>query len=269
MRRDNRPIVSDEQHLREENEKLKAELARQALVISKLQHYLRGLLRGRYGRSTEKLLGDTPADQPFIAEIEAFLTEERARSQAAAPAAAPAPAPATEAPPATAAAPSAPPAAEAPAAKRGRRQRPSLTFPQLEVRTSRADVPEAERLDAEGRPMVACGSETVETVVFKAPEVFIEQVIYPRYRSATVMDAAGRLETAGVPVPERIVDRGQLADETVHQIVIGKFADAMPCNRTLEILARAGCQLSGSVVDGAVAAMGDLLMPLASATSTS
>lgn len=255
--------MSDEQHLREENEKLKAELARQAQVISKLQHYLRGLLRGRYGRSTEKLLGDTPADQQFITEIEAFLTEERARTQAAAAPAATS-APATEAPPATATSASVPPA-EAPAVKRGRRQRPSLTFPQLEVRTSRADVPEAERLDAEGRPMVACGSETVETVVFKAPEVFIEQVIYPRYRSATVIDLAGRAETAGVPVPERIVDRGQLADETVHQIVIGKFADALPCNRTLEIMARAGCRLSGSVVDGAVAAMGDVLEPLATA----
>jgi len=51
----------------------------------------------------------------------------------------------------------------------------------------------------------------------------------------------------------------------VHQIAIGKFADALPCNRTLEIMARAGCRLSGSVVDGAVAAMGDLLEPLATA----
>lgn len=255
--------MNDDQHLREENEKLKAELARQALVISKLQHYLRGLLRGRFGRSTEKLLGDTPADQPFIAEIEAFLKEERARTQGAA-APATAPVPAAEATPA-AAMPPVPPATETPAVKRGRRQRPSLTFPQLEVRTSRADVPEAERFDADGRLMVACGSETVETVVFKAPEVFIEQVIYPRYRSATVIDLAGRAETAGVPVPERIVERGQLADETVHQIAIGKFADALPCNRTLEIMARAGCRLSGSVVDGAVAAMGDLLEPLATA----
>lgn len=113
--------------------------------------------------------------------------------------------------------------------------------------------------------MAACGSETVETVVFQAPEVFIDRAIYPRYRSATVMDAAGRVETAGAPVPERIVERGQLADVTVHQIVIGKFADATPCNRTLEIMARAGCRPSGSVVDGAVAAMGDVLMPLARA----
>jgi transposase len=150
-------------------------------------------------------------------------------------------------------------------AKRGSRQRPSQTFPQLEVRTERVEVPESERIDSEGKPMVACGCETVETVVFKQPEVFVQQTIYPRYRSATAMDAAGRVETAGVPVPERIVERGQLADETVAQIVIGKFADAVPCNRTLEIMARAGCRLSGSVVDTAVAAMGDLLTPLAAA----
>jgi hypothetical protein len=260
--------VSDEQNLREENAKLKAELARQAQVIGKLQHYLRGLLRGRYGRATEKLLGDTPADQQVIAEIEAFLTAERAQSQAAAaaaPAEPPAAAPAEQ--PAASASATAP-AAESPAAKRGRRQRPSLTFPQLEVRTSRVDVPEAERVDAEGRPMVACGCETVETVVFQAPEVFIQQTVYPRYRSTTVIDATGRVETAGVPIPERIVERGQLADETVTQIVIGKFADALPCNRTLEIMARAGCRLSGSVVDGAVAAMGDLPAPLAAAIRT-
>jgi len=264
MRRDPQmiqPIVSDEQHLREKIEKLTAENARQAQVISKLQHYLRGLLRGRYGRATEKLLGDTPSDQQIIAEIEAFLTAERAQPQAAAT---PAAAPAAAMPPATPA-PSVPPAAAAPAAKRGHRQRPSVTFPQLEVRTSRVDVPEAERIDAEGRPMVACGCETVETVVFQAPEVFIQQTVYPRYRSATVIDAAGQAETAGMPVSERIVERGQLADVTVAQIVIGKFADALPCNRTLEIMARAGCRLSGSVVDGAVAAMGDLLEPLAAA----
>ena len=251
--------------VRQENERLKAalatqevELARQVQLIGKLQHYLRGLLRGRYGRSTEKMLGDTPADQQLIAEVEAFLNEERAVT--------PTPAPAAVSTPAEVA-PVVPPATEAPAAvaKRGRRQRPSLAFPQLEVRMRTADVPEAERFDANGQPMVACGSETVETVVFAAPEVFINRTIYPRYRSATVIDVAGRAETAGVPVPERIVERGMLDDTTVRQIVIGKFADALPCNRTLEILVRAGCQLSGSVVDGAVAAMGDLLVPLAAA----
>jgi transposase len=260
--------VSDElEQQRREIERLKVEVARQAQLISKLQQCLRGLLRGRYGRATEKLLGETPADQRLIAEIEAFLHEERAQEPA--PTAAVTEIAVVSAPvavaPEPAPAPAAAPAAAVPAAKRGRRQRPSLTFPQLEVRTRTVEVPESERCDANGQPMVACGAETVETVVFQAPEVYIERTIYPRYRSAAVIDAAGRAETAGVPVPERIVERGMLADATVHQIVIGKFADALPCNRTLEILARAGCRLSGSVVDSAVTAMGDLLVPLATA----
>lgn len=251
----------DLSQLRDENEKLKAEVGRLAQLNGRLTHYIRGLLRGRYGRATEKLLGDTPEDQQYIAEIEAFLKVERAQEPA------PAPTPSEVAPAAeTCPPPSTPPATPAaPPAKRGRRQRPSLTFPQLEVRTRTVETPEAERIDAEGRPMVACGSETVETVVFKAPEVFIDQAVYPRYRSATEIDLAGRPETAGVPVPERIVERGQLADCTVHQIVTAKFADALPCNRTLEIMARAGCRPSGSVLDGAVTAMGDLLLPLAGA----
>ena len=79
--------MSDDQHLREENERLTAELARQAselarqaAVIGKLQHYIRGLLRGRYGRATEKLLGDTPENQQILAEVEAFLNAERSAS---------------------------------------------------------------------------------------------------------------------------------------------------------------------------------------------
>ncbi len=255
-------IVSDAiEQVRQENEQLKTELARLTQLNQKLVHYIRGLLRGRYGRATEKLLGDPATDQQIIAEFEAILNAAREQTTP------PTPPPAASIPTAPAAAPSSAstaPATEKPAA-RGRRQRPSLTFPQLEIKARTVEVPESERLDAEGRPMVACGSETVETVVFTAPEVYIDRAIYPRYRSATVIDAAGRAETAGVAVPERIVERGMLADETVHQVVIGKFADAVPGNRTLEMMTRAGCQLSGSVVDGAVAAMGDLLMPLASA----
>lgn len=272
--------MSDElDRLRAEHERLEAELAkrdaeiakrnveiaRQGEAIAKLQHYLRRLLRGRFGRATEKLLGIPPTDQPLIAEIEAFLAEDR-------PVAAPPPAPesntADTAPttaPAARVAPTATDAVPAAAAKRGSRQRPSVSYPQLEIRETTADLPAEQRIDAHGRPMVRCGAETVETIVFTKPEIFIERVIHPRYRSVAEVDATGRAATAGVPVPERIVDGGILADQTVHAIVIGKYADALPANRTLEILARAGCRLSPSVVDGAVAAMGDLLMPMADA----
>ncbi len=262
-------MTDDHDRLRAEHERLKAELAkrdaeivRQGAAIAKLQHYLRRLLRGRFGRATEKLLGIPPTDQSLIAEVASFLDADRATAQAATPAAAEAP---SSAAPATGAEGSNQAASPAAPAKRGSRQRPSVTYPQLEVRETSADLPESQRIDANGRPMVHCGEQTVETIVFTKPEVFIQRVVYPRYRSVADIDFDGRVATAGIPVPERIVDGGILADQTVHAIVIGKFADALPANRTLEIMARAGCRLSSSVVDAAIAAMGDLLTPMADA----
>ena len=263
--------MSDDKNdrLRAEIEQLKAdvakrdvELAVQREAIAKLQHYLRRLLRGRFGRSTEKLLDITPTNQALIAEIAAFIDSERA-APADIPASPGVPPAAVADQPATPAEPTAETVPAAKPAKRGARQRPSVTYPQLDVRESAADLPESQRIDADGRPMVRCGEHVVETIVFTQPDVFIARVVHPRYRSAGEVDVDGRAATAGVPAPERIVDGGILADQTVHAIVIGKFADALPANRTLEIMARAGCRLSGSVVDGAIAAMGDLLAPLA------
>ena len=252
--------MSDElKLLRAENDLLKATIANQNTAIAKLQFYIRGLLRGRFGRSTEKLLGIPEADQQLIVEIEDFLAAERApAAEEAAIVPETAPAVAASEPAAILAV-----AAVKPAAKRGHRQRPSETFPQLDVRTREETLPEAGRLDGAGKPMVKIGDQVVETVVFTQGEVFIDRVVHARYRSVNESDAAGCATTAGVPVPERIVEGGMLADVTVHAVVIGKFADSLPANRTLEIMARAGCRLSGSVVDGAIAAMGDLLEPLA------
>jgi hypothetical protein len=131
------------------------------------------------------------------------------------------------------------------------------------VRNRTEELPESQRIDATGKPMVKCGEHVVKTVVVTPPAVFIERVAYARYRSTEEIDVAGRAATAGVAVPERVVTNGILADVTVQAIVIGKFADTLPANSTLEIIARAGCRLSGSVVDAAIAACGDLFTPLA------
>lgn len=267
-------MSDDLKYLRAENERLtalvasqsvqlaeqSAELARQREAIARLQLYIRGILRGRFGRSTEKLLDIPATDQQLIAEIEAFIAAARATVATASDVVSPVvetAAGSTPVPDAT------PALAAKPPAKRGHRQRPSEAFPHLDVHTSIKDLPEAERLDAAGKPMVKCGEQVSETIVFTQPEVFIARTVHPRYRSVDEIDAEGQVTTAGVPVAERIVEGGMLADVTVQAIVIGKFSDALPANRTLEIMARAGCRLSSSVVDAAIAACGDLLMPLA------
>jgi len=263
-------LTAESARLTAESARLTAESAQQREAIAKLQQYVRRLLHGRFGRATEKLLGIPATDQQVIAEIAAFFAAGRVAdsSSAFAQAAEPVPAnvgadTAADAKVAADADTTATSTTVPAAVTRGSRRRPSVAFPQLEVRASTQELPVSERLDASGKPMVKCGEHTVETIVFTPPEVFIERLTYVRYRSLDEIDAEGRPTTGGVPVPERIVAGGMLADVTVQAIVIGKFADALPANRTLEIMARAGCRLSGSVVDAAIAACGDLFAPLA------
>jgi transposase len=248
-----------------EIESVKAERDQALAAVAKMQQYVRRLLRDRFGRATERLLGITPPNQEIIAEVESFL---RAALAAAAQAEADSKAPVVpEAPvtaPETTSAPASPPPMAAKVPKlRGTRQLPSVTYPALVVEESIADVPEQDRIDSAGQPMVKVGEETTEEVVLVTPEVFIKRTVYPRYRSTQPVVDDQPAERAGVPVPERIVNGGFLSDGTVHALLIGKCGDATPCNRTLEIMARAGCRLSSSVVDQASSAGGELLIPMA------
>jgi len=248
-----------------EIETVKAERDQALAAVAKMQQYVRRLLRDRFGRATERLLGITPPNQEIIAEVESFLRAAlAAAAQAEADSKAPVVPEASVTAPEAASAPASPPPMVAKVPKlRGTRQKPSVTYPALEVRESVADVPEPDRIDSAGQPMAKVGEETTEEVVLVTPEVFIKRTVYPRYRSTQPVDDDQPAERAGVPVPERIVNGGFLSDGTVHALLIGKCGDATPCNRTLEIMARAGCRLSSSVVDQASSAGGELLIPMA------
>ena len=64
-------------------------------------------------------------------------------------------------------------------------------------------------------------------------------------------------------MPERIVPGGDLADETIHGLVVGKFLDALPFHRQLAQLERVGVELPKQTVNDAVNAWGELFAPLA------
>ena len=66
-------------------------------------------------------------------------------------------------------------------------------------------------------------------------------------------------------MPEQIVPGGDLADETIHRFVEGKFLDALPFHRQLSQLERAGVELSKQTINDAVNAWGELFAPLADA----
>ena len=122
----------------------KVEVARLTEALAKLQHLVRGLLRGRFRRATEKPLGITPPDQTLIAEIQAFLEHEAtAKAAPSAETTVTAETFPAETPPAMETAVVEKPK---PKAKRGIRQHPSEAHPGLEVRPRVVEVPEADVL---------------------------------------------------------------------------------------------------------------------------
>ncbi len=74
---------------------------------------------------------------------------------------------------------------------------------------------------------------------------------------------------AGSPValmqlmPDRIVPGGDLADETIHRLIEGKFLDAIPFHRQLAQLERVGVEVPKQTANDAVNAWGDVFSPLA------
>jgi hypothetical protein len=69
-------------------------------------------------------------------------------------------------------------------------------------------------------------------------------------------------------LPDRIVPGGDLADETIHGFVVGKFLDAVPFHRQRGQLERVGVDLPKQTINDAVNAWGDLFAPLAACIVT-
>lgn len=209
-----------------------AKIAKLEQMQAALQDYVRRLLRGRFGARTEQIIGDATPGQTLIAEV----------AGAVAPASLPTPAEST-------------PAERPKQKRRGSRRRPSERFPEADVEETVLDVPEAERVEADGSPLPRIGADTTETIEIEGPRIFIKRVIRPRYRAA---DGSSLQE----PAPARIVERGDIGDSLVHRTAIMKFAYATPVHRFATMLAAQGIAIPRDVLTSAFAAWSDLVDPL-------
>lgn len=137
--------------------------------------------------------------------------------------------------------------------RRGLAQR----FPQLRLEETDAPVP------AELAEQVAAGVLEVRRSG-KHHDELVAPVTKPFLRRVHEIEVA----KAGSPtplmqlMPDRIVPGGDLADETIHRFVEGKFLDAIPFHRQLAQLERVGVELPKQTVNDAVNAWGDLFTPL-------
>lgn len=106
------------------------------------------------------------------------------------------------------------------------------------------------------------GYEVKEELVIKPAEFFVRVI----KREKRVMEAGHRRTVATASSPGRIVDKGQLANETVVELVVRKYADYLPAYRQLQGWERDhGVTVRQATATRAVMAAGTLLQPLAQA----
>jgi transposase len=106
------------------------------------------------------------------------------------------------------------------------------------------------------------GYETKEELVIKPAEFFVRVL----KREKRVIQLGDRRTVATAASPGRIVDKGQLANETVVELVVRKYADYLPVYRQLQGWERDhSVTVRQATATRAVMAAGALLQPLARA----
>jgi len=133
-------------------------------------------------------------------------------------------------------------------------------YPHLPLRESEAALPPdlAEQVAA-GTLVVQRSSRYQDSLVVPAGKPFVR-----REYELDVL-TVGSTQPLLQIVTDRIVPGGDLADETIHQLVEGKLLDAIPFHRQSTRLARVGVELPKQTMNDSVNAWGVVFAPLAQA----
>jgi transposase len=227
-------LPEDPEDLRQYCRQLLAELHEKSQLIEKLAHELALFRRYLYGRRSERLDVD-PAQ--LLLEFASWLQAQEA------------------APPPDVAPPSPDASASArPRPGHGRRPLPAA-LPRRRVEHALPD--EQCTCQACGARLVKIGEEISEQLDYQPASLFVTEHVRAKYACAAC--EAGVVTS---PLPAQPIDKGRPGPGLLAQVVTAKYADHLPLNRQVDILARHGVDLSRQTLCDWVAAAADLLAPI-------
>jgi len=213
---------------------LREALAQSQAALAEAKRTIRALLAHLHGVKSERsALVLTAEGQRFIDEYWASLGEQAA----------------------VVAAPPKEPLSRAARDPRGVAQR----HPHIPIKSMDAPVPDELREQVEAGTIELRRTGRFDDALV-APEA--KPFIRRCYEVEIVKPATG-VALLQLPLPERIVTGGVLADESIHRLVIAKFLDATPFHRTLAAWARSRIEIARQVVNDAFAAWSGIFAPLA------
>jgi len=103
------------------------------------------------------------------------------------------------------------------------------------LETILVDLPEAEKLAADGTALVKIREEITDEVDYQPGKLFRRQIIRPVYASPR---HCGAPQVA--PLPARVIPGGQVGPGLIAHVLLAKYADAIPLYRQAAMLDRLG-----------------------------
>lgn len=206
----------------------------QSIIIADVEESNRRLLRWRFGRRNEKVVDD---GQTFI-PLEGLTCDlEWDETQAGN-------------------------AETAVKVRKKKRKRMlwSQLCPHLPIDVQHIELPEDQRFDVDGAPLVPHGCETREELLYQPGTLRIRRILRQRYGRSDTGD-----KKATAPNPKRIVEKGGLCDETILAMVIHHAMDCLPYHRIAEMLSRMGAPITRGIVTRSCNAFAKLALPLVDA----
>lgn len=120
------------------------------------------------------------------------------------------------------------------------------------------DLPESDKLAADGTPLTRIGEEVTVKLGFRPAVFFKKLIIRPKYADPRAAEAGVR----SAPLPAQLIDGSYLDASLAAHLVVSKYADHLPLFRVEQIYRRGGIAIPRSTLSDWVLAIADWLDPL-------
>ena len=114
----------------------------------------------------------------------------------------------------------------------------------LEERIETIDLPEGQKVTADGRPLKCIGVDLVRSELIREPsKAYIRKVYIKTYADPKAEEETGHAELYRPQVPVPLLPHSYASSSVVTDIIVKKFADALPLYRQEQMWKRLGVDL--------------------------
>lgn len=135
----------------------------------------------------------------------------------------------------------------------------TISFPEdLPVEQHIVDLPEEEKYDSSGTPLMCIGEDVSRKLAKKPASYFVKEFVRKKY--AVVGSSEEGIKTGSLP--DSIISRCAVDESVLADVLVKKFCDHLPLYRQVEMMLRDNIKISKQTLSSYVVHCGKALKPL-------